>query len=254
MGTISDYNSARRRAEKLQSALREISMPWFSELEETKMTWEIFNRYFHGDALKISKEFSGLTQIPDYSSVFPKIEEEIAGGSSPLSEGVLTEEIESSANYSTNAYDINKVNQADLDYFRSRSEEVASAIAHTEFEDGMDNEITELVRSFINKNRSAAYNWLSELYSSNLKKTIIVEGLLRTLAMVTEKGDENILLPIVIAGLRSDISAEQEAAIMVIEEWRTKECLDALRTTRFASKWITIYANKVKKELEEELS
>ena len=93
------------------------------------------------------------------------------------------------------------------------------------------------------------------MYSKNLNKPIIVEGILRTLAMITEIGDENILLPIVVAGLRSEVSAEQEAAIMVIEEWRTKECLEAIRSVhRYASDIIKNYAMMVAEELKEELA
>ena len=40
---------------------------------------------------------------------------------------------------------------------------------------------------------------------------------------------------------------------MVIEEWRTKECLDALKTTQFGTGWIKTYAEKVMSELEEEV-
>ena len=70
----------------------------------------------------------------------------------------------------------------------------------------------------------------------------------------TEKGDENILLPMVLASLRSDNSAEQEAAIMVIEEWRTKECLDAISNVpRFSSDIIADYAKMVTDELKQEL-
>lgn len=142
-----------------------------------------------------------------------------------------------------------------MEYLRTRTEEVASAIAHTEFEDGMDNDVTLLVKDFARMNKSATYNWLDELYSKNLNRSIVVEGILRTLAMITEKGDENILLPIVVAGLRSEVSAEQEAAIMVIEEWRTKECLEAIRSVhKFASDMIEDYAKMVADELEEELT
>jgi len=61
------------------------------------------------------------------------------------------------------------------------------------------------------------------------------------------------LLAIVIAGLRSGISSEQEAALMVIEEWRTKECYEVLKSVSFQSDWIADYAQIVKSELEEEL-
>ena len=63
------------------------------------------------------------------------------------------------------------------------------------------------------------------------------------------------MLTIVVSGLRSEVSAEQEAAIMVIEEWRTKECLEAIRSVhKFASDMIEDYAKMVADELEEELT
>lgn len=158
-----------------------------------------------------------------------------------------------SADYSTRSVDINKVNQEDLEYFRSRSKEIVNALKYTDFEDGMDNDVTELIRSFVKRNKSATYNWLNDIYGRNHQDNAFVEGLLRTLAMVTEKGDETMLLAIVIAGLFSGISSEQEAALMVIEEWRTKECYEVLKSVSFQSDWIADYAQMVKSELEEEL-
>ena len=141
-----------------------------------------------------------------------------------------------------------------MEYLRTRTDEIANAIMHTEFEDGMDNDITLLIKSFARSNKSATYNWLGELYSKNVTKPSVLQGILRTLAMITEKGDENILLPMVLASLRSDNSAEQEAAIMVIEEWRTKECLDAISNVpRFSSDIIADYAKMVTDELKQEL-
>ena len=62
------------------------------------------------------------------------------------------------------------------------------------------------------------------------------------------------LLPMVIAGLNAPSSKTQEAALMVIEEWRTKQCLDALKTyLNRSSRLIERYAKVVETELEEEL-
>ena len=127
-------------------------------------------------------------------------------------------------------------------------------MANTDFEDGMENDVTELMKAFIRRNKFATYIWLNELYSQNLNNLPFVEGLLRTIAMVTEKGDETSLLPIVVAGLRSQESSEQEAAIMVVEEWRTKDCLDAMKTANFGEGWLKTYADKVMDELENDLA
>ena len=148
----------------------------------------------------------------------------------------------------------NKRNYEDLEYYRSRSEEMVSAMANTDFEDGMDNDVTDLMGSYIKRNKFATYIWLNELYSQNLNNLPFVEGLLRTIAMVTEKGDETSLLPIVIAGLRSQEKSEQEAAIMVVEEWRTKDCLEAMKSANFGDGWLKTYADKVMKELEKDLA
>lgn len=60
-------------------------------------------------------------------------------------------------------------------------------------------------------------------------------------------------IPMVRSGLSDKSTLIQEAAIMIIEEWRTKECLDALERTVLASQWIQEYANSVIKELKGEL-
>lgn len=247
-------NSVLRSVTDMQEAFQKISKPWYSELEQSRKAWESLNHSIYSDAMKTFSEMSKLAQAPGYSSFyFPMMDEDVVEECDFLIDEDITEEVETSAIYSTRAIDINKLNQEDLEYFRTRSDEVSNAILRTDFEDGMDNDVTELIRSYIKKNKSAAYNWLNELYSKNLKNASLIEGLLRTLAMVTERGDENSLLPIVIAGLRSGVTSEQEAAIMVIEEWRTKECLDALKTTQFGTGWIKTYAEKVMSELEEEV-
>lgn len=254
MERINGYNSALRSIEDMQETLRKMSRPWYSEMEQYRKVWESLNHSIYGDAMKSFSELSKFAQAPGYSSFFiPLIDDDVAVEIDPLSDEAVTEEVATSAIYSTRAVDVNKLNQEDLEFFRTRSKEVANAILSTDFEDGMDNDVIELIRSYIKKNKSATYNWLNELYSKNLKNSPLIEGLLRTLAMVTERGDENSLLPIVISGLRSGVASEQESAIMVIEEWRTKECLDALKTTQFSTGWIKTYAEKVMHELEEEV-
>lgn len=71
--------------------------------------------------------------------------------------------------------------------------------------------------------------------------------------MVVEQENSDMLLPIVIAGLANINSKTQEAALMVIEQWRTKNCLDALQTTNFSSVWLKEYAKQIEAELIEEL-
>lgn len=243
----------------MQELIRKMSMPWASAVESASKSLHSLYLDSLSEVMKAYSSLAELYRIPDYlaSSGLLRFDYEdgLTNEETPSLSDSTREDVAMVVSYNTNADDVNKTNQEFLDYLRTRTEEIASAISHTDFEDGMDNEITLLVKNFARENKSATYNWLDELYSKYLSDSTIVEGVLRTLAMITEKGDENILLPIVIAGLRSEKSAEQEAAIMVIEEWRTKECLEALRSVhRFDSDLIKNYAMMVAEELQEELS
>ena len=241
---------------EFQTQLQKVTIPWMTELEQLKKTWEVFDSHLYFDTLKatsaLSKTISGLS-IP--SVYIPLMDEDVVDEELvPFSSDDNTEVVVSLADYSTRAVDVNKLNYEDLEYYRTRSKEMVDAMANTDCEDGMDNDVTELMKAFIRRNKFATYIWLNELYSQNLKNLPFVEGLLRTIAMVTEKGDETSLLPIVVAGLRSQESSEQEAAIMVVEEWRTKDCLDAMKTANFGDGWLKTYADKVMNELEKDLA
>lgn len=243
----------------MQALTLKMSMPWLSIAERANKMLQTLNYGAHTEAINVYSSLDDLYRIPGIldSSGLMRLDFEDGPANEIISPVNVTtrEETEPVVNYNTNAEDINKANQEYLDYLRTRTDEVASGILHTDFEDGMDNDVTLLVKSFARKNKSATYNWLDELYSKNLNNSTVVEGILRTLAMITEKGDENILLPIVVAGLRSEVSVEQEAALMVIEEWRTKECMEAIRSVhRYASDIIEDYAMMVLGELEEELA
>lgn len=243
---------------RLQDITRQIEQPWKHARESYCKIMESMNISAYGQIMKTYSSLAELYRIPDDFDGTKYLRPDTEDGANDDQKKVffvstIEDKKAESADYSTRSIDINKANKEDLDYFRSRSKEITNALKHADFEDGMDNDVTEMIKSFIKRNKSATYNWLNDLYGRNHQDQAFVEGLLRTLAMVTEKGDETMLLPIVIAGLRSGVSSEQEAAIMVIEEWRTKECYDALCTATFQSDWISDYAQIVKGELEEEL-
>lgn len=242
----------------LQDIKKRLEQPWKPAIESYTKVLQSMNLDTYDRIMKTYSSLTELYKLPDYldgtSFLRPDTED---GAEDDSIKVVFYSTADNSkgeaADYSTRSIDINKANQEDLEYFRSRSKEIVNALKFADFEDGMDNDVTELIRSFVKRNKSATYNWLNDIYGRNHQDNAFVEGLLRTLAMVTEKGDETMLLAIVIAGLRSGISSEQEAAVMVIEEWRTKECLEALKNCDFASQWIAIYAGKVQEELECEL-
>lgn len=243
----------------LQDMTQQFEQPWKPLIENHGKIMQKMNLATYDRIMETYSSLADLYRIPDYldgTRFLRPDTEDVAEDVTerPFLASTQEEKKREKTVYSTESVDINKANQEYLDYLRTRTDEIANAIMRTEFEDGMDNDITLLIKSFARSNKSATYNWLDELYSKNVNRPSVVQGILRTLAMITEQGDENILLPMVLASLRSDNSAEQEAAIMVIEEWRTKECLAAISTVpHFSSEIIADYAKMVTDELKEEL-
>lgn len=92
------------------------------------------------------------------------------------------------------------------------------------------------------------------LHSNNQKDIDVLAGLLRIIGMTVEKEDTDMLLTMVKAGLSDSHSKTQEAALMVIEQWRTRNCLIAIETApSFNSSWLCDYAKQIESELNEEL-
>ena len=258
MNTVLPTTELMQELTHLQDITKRLEPAWKPAIESYTKFLQSMNLGAYNRIMKTYSSLTELYKLPDFLDGTNFLRPDTEDGAEDDWEKVVffstSEESEcESADYSTRSVDINKANQEDLEYFRSRSMEIVNALKYADFEDGMDNDVTELIRSFVKRNKSATYNWLNDIYGRNHQDNAFVEGLLRTLAMVTEKGDETMLLAIVIAGLRSGISSEQEAALMVIEEWRTKECLEALKDCNYASQWISIYAGKVQEELEGEL-
>ena len=258
MATSVSQNSLYQQLADMQELMNKLTSPWMSTIEAlAKRPWPV-DLDTYSEAFKSYSSLADLYRMPAYLDSSAFIRQDTEDGVKKKEANSISSSTRQEASVTTTETtridDVNKANKEYLDYLRSRTDEIANAISRTEFEDGMDNDITLLIRSFAKKNKSATYNWLDELYSKNLNRPSIVQGILRSLAMITERGDENILLPIVVAGLRSGNSAEQEAAIMVIEEWRTKECLDAISSvTAFSSEIIADYAKMVREELKKEL-
>lgn len=156
------------------------------------------------------------------------------------------------ATESTSDYDIKKAEATYFNALFNISDKVTYLILHSTFEDGMTNPAIETVRHIFYRSPYIAGSWLSFLFSNNQTNDKLISGLLRIIATF-EKKYSGMFIPMVRSGLSDKSTLIQEAAIMIIEEWRTKECLDALERTVLASQWVQEYANSVIKELKEEL-
>lgn len=150
--------------------------------------------------------------------------------------------------------DINYLNDKFMNALRKRTESFVKLIIRTDFEDGITNDTIEEAKSYYLQNKSVTINWFNEIYSKNQKDAIVISGLLRIISMIVSVADSASLIPVVKCGLADNSSITQESALMVVEEWRTRECLDAIKTSNFKFSWVNDYAQKIVSELEKELS
>ncbi|MEY8684829.1 hypothetical protein AB9N12_01365 [Bacteroides sp. AN502(2024)] len=141
-----------------------------------------------------------------------------------------------------------------IHHYQSELRTFVWTLKHTDFEDGVENDIIKEVESYIRTNKFVTYLWLHTIYSNNQKDVDVLAGLLRIIGMTVENDDTDMLLTMVKAGLSDPHSQTQEAALMVIEQWRTLNCLAIIETApTFTSSWIRDYAEQIKSELKKEI-
>lgn len=156
--------------------------------------------------------------------------------------------------FTTDSEDYNKANSEYLKALNEFTPEFVKMIHFTTFEEGMPNRCSEQVDRFLKKNRITTYVWLAQVFSRYYDNPEVVAGILFTIALVDIPKEDSSLMPIVIAGLAHNNAASQEAALSVIEKWRSSECLKALQNVSIELPLIKEYAEELKAELEEEIS
>lgn len=128
-------------------------------------------------------------------------------------------------------------------------------VKYSDFADGMRNDITNEVEKFYKSDRNSCLYWIKKTYEEHDNDALFVSRLLRLIAFVaTSKNDAKEFFRIFQAGIRSVWPSCQESAVVVAEEWRTKECLEELQNAAFHSECLKEYAWKVIDELKEELN
>lgn len=132
-------------------------------------------------------------------------------------------------------------------------------LVHTSFEDGMSNDIIDKIKELIEQNKSSVYEAILEAWAACRHDSYSLSKVLRLIAAVVDKQDQGCFLNVLRAGLERNKDT-YEAAIMVIEEWRTIECFKLLQQflRRIAkdenmSCFIIRYAQTVYFELADEL-
>lgn len=256
MKRILPYNGRSLPVADMLKLSRQLVLPWMSRRKDASELMQVSSYDPYIEAIKANGSVEMLYRLSDYNDVTvllrPDAEDGIDGDKT-LMEGVTTKDVASSLVDNTRSDDINKENERFNSFLESRRQAFIQMLTWVDFEDGMENEVTRLVSGYMKKNRYVTYCWLNKVFSDYRQEPIITSGILRTLVMVVNKSDADYMLPMVTVGLSSKYSEDQEAAIMVVEKWRTKECLDALLSTTYGSDWVKEYALQVAAELKEEL-
>ena len=154
---------------------------------------------------------------------------------------------------STDQNSINVQNKNFLDFLRSKESLFITLLHRSDFEDGMTNDAIIFIQQNVDANKSVTCNWLNEIYGKYLKDKLVLCGILRILAFLHITDYESTFIPMIQASLKDDSIECQEAALMLIEVIRSKECLDVIESTTFSSDWIKEYADSIVSELREEL-
>lgn len=154
-----------------------------------------------------------------------------------------------------NTSDANVLNERFMAKLEDDKDDILFIMRHSSIEDGYDNEVVEYMRPYMAENKYMTLFWLYGLYAQNMNNPTVFASILNLLCCLDIKQtDMAMMISLVCNGMNSKFSIVQESALKVVEQWRSKECLEALKQATFASKWMSSYAERVKKELENELN
>lgn len=235
---MSQLNS-KRFADIIQHAytdtgmLNEIIMQRYLELLRLGVLKEIFPQKLFSSSAQSSDKFFSLYDVFSEAS------------------GETRSHYDGDAITSSEAINLN--NERDKERFDKQSYKFLYTLRHTVFEDGMDNDATEMFSRMTKQNKYVAICWLHDLWADHQEEPAVVEGIIRLIGGINDKAYWKTLMSIVRAGLSDKNESVQEAAVMVTEAWRTLACYQALQQTHLPDGWIKDYAIEVMEELEEEL-
>ena len=260
MATSASQTSFYQQLLDIQELTNKLSSSWMSpNIETLTKRLRSIELDAYSEVLKAYTSLADLYRVPAYfdSSAFTRQDTKDGGmrEKEPKSTNSSTEDNDTiSSNENTRISDINVANQQFRQFLDSQTKDFIRMLTWSDFEDGMENDVTRQVGKYMGQNRYVTYCWLHKIFNENRSKPNITSGILRSLAMVVNKNDADIMLSMVTSGIASQHSEDQEAAIMVVEKWRTKECLEALLNTTFGSDWVKEYAMQVIEELKKELA
>lgn len=166
---------------------------------------------------------------------------------------------------STSSKNVEIENKKHIDTLRRNESYFIQLLFNADFEDGNTNQAIEYIDNQLKLNSIATSNWIAEFFSKystpeatdNENSINIIYGLLRIIAYLNNhdcfdyiKGTLTLILRL---SLKINIPYLQEAGLMVIESWRSHDCLQILKEESFKDKYISKYADLLLQELIKEL-
>lgn len=166
---------------------------------------------------------------------------------------------------STNSKDINIENQKHIEKLRNNEFYFIRLLQESDFEDGNSNNAIEYISEQLSINSIATSVWMADFFSryfliekNDEDVSGILYGLLRVIAYLNNENCFNYIkgelyLILIATFHKKNTPYLQEAGLMVVEAWRSTECLEILNKAEFTDKYIKSYAETIKKELQKEL-
>ena len=154
---------------------------------------------------------------------------------------------------STDSNDINRLFEYYLDRFKENETNFLYVLTHSYFEDGMDNPAIDMLNSYFELSPYPSISWFSTFFNTHLQEPNITYRLLRCLCNYKYRQYSKNLISFVRGSLNDKSVEVQESAFMVLESWRTQECLDVIESTQCVNPLLEDYVNILRAELEQEL-
>lgn len=154
---------------------------------------------------------------------------------------------------STDSNDINRLFEYYLNRFKENETNFLYVLTHSYFEDGMDNPAIDMLNSYFELSPYPSISWFSTFFNTHLQEPNITYRLLRCLCNYKYRQYSKNLISFVRGSLNDKSVEVQESAFMVLESWRTQECLDVIESTQCVNPLLEDYVNILRAELEQEL-
>lgn len=125
-------------------------------------------------------------------------------------------------------------------------------LKNTEFEDGIDNEVTDYFNQLMMKNKSIALQWINTLYNESIIDkddviTIKILDLLSDYSLEDLKPNGQLM---VVVGLASKNRFVQAKALKVLGHWMDYNTLKLAGQIDVTSPWVEMMLNKIREKIE----